>query len=138
MSSNIFTMIRNFVLNFSNICIKKSTKLLVSGILFSAWLIFAFETFLVTKLLMSGIILSTAPIFFSKLCLSVLYWFMWIKVIAAGILLSKLFTLVPGVLDYLFLTTSLSTASFNFSSLQEQFLIYQHPNHLLLLLNYWN
>ena len=138
MSSNIFTMIRNFVLNFSNICIKKSTKLLVSGILFSAWLIFAFETFLVTKLLMSGIILSTAPIFFSKLCLSELYWFMWIKVIAAGILLSKLFTLVPGVLDYLFLTTSLSTASFNFSSLQEQFLIYQHPNHLLLLLNYWN
>ena len=38
------------------------------------------------------------------------------------------------MLNFVFLITSLSTTPFNFSSLQEQFSIYQHLNHLLLFL----
>ena len=39
---------------------------------------------------------------------------MWIKVVASEIFFSKLFTFVFGVLNFVFLTTSLSTTSLNF------------------------
>ena len=39
---------------------------------------------------------------------------MWIKVVASEIVLSKLFTLVFSVLNFVFLTTSLSTVLLNF------------------------
>ena len=53
-------------------------------------------------------------IFFCKFCLLVLNYFMWIKVVASEIVLSKLFTLVFSVLNFVFLTTSLSTVLLNF------------------------
>ena len=50
----------------------------------------------------------------SKLCLPALYWLMWIKVVTSQIFLYILFTFVFRVLNFLFLTTSLSTTSLNF------------------------
>ena len=101
-------------------------KLLVSGILFSTSLLFAFKTVVDTRPLVSSTLLSTSPIFLSKFSLPVLYWFMWIRVVASGFFFSK-FNFVFSV----FLTTPLSTKSLNV-------LIYQHLNHLLLILNYSN
>ena len=57
---------------------------------------------------------------------------MRVNVVASGILFSKSFTFVFSVLNFVYLTISLSTTSLIFSGLQEQFLIYQHLNHLLL------
>ena len=134
----------NFFLNFfSQVSVLRTVvvaKLLVSGILFSISLIFVVKTVVVTKPLVSGVFLSTSLIFFfSKFYLSVLYWYMWIKVVASGIFFSKLFTFVFSVLDFLFLTTSFYLLyNITFSSLQEQLLIYQHLNHVLLFLNYTN
>ena len=39
---------------------------------------------------------------------------MWINVVASGIFFSKLFTFVSSVLNFAFLTTSLSTTSLKF------------------------
>ena len=69
-------------------------------------LILVSKTVVVTKPLESGLFLSTSPIFFSKLCLPALYWFMWIKVVASGISFSKLFTFAFSVINFVFLTTS--------------------------------
>ena len=57
--------------------------------------------------------LSTFPTLFSKLCLSVLYWFMGIKKIASGMFFSKLLTFELSLLNFEFLTTSLLTTSPN-------------------------
>ena len=86
------------------------SKLLVPGILFSTSPIFVFKTVAVIKPLARGIFLSTSLFFLSKFCLSVLYWFMWIKAVPSGIFLSKLFTFVFSV-EFVFLITSLSTTS---------------------------
>ena len=77
---------------------------------FSTSLSFVFKTNVVNKLLVSGIFLSTYSIFSPKFYLSVLYWFMLIYVVASGISFSKLFTFAFSVLNFVFLTTSLSTA----------------------------
>ena len=66
-----------------------------------------FKTIVVTKRLVSGIFLSTSPISFCKFCLPVLYWFMWIKVVASEFsfldyLVSKLITFVFSVLNFVF------------------------------------
>ena len=50
----------------------------------------------------------------SKLCLSALYWLIWIKVVTSEIFLYILFTFFFRVLSFLFLATSLSTTSLNF------------------------
>ena len=79
-------------------------------IFFSTSLSFIFKTNVVNKLLVSGIFLSAYSIFSPKFYLSVLYWFMLIYVVAPGISFSKLFTFAFSVLNFVFLTTSLSTA----------------------------
>ena len=131
MNSNIFRIVENFILNFTNFCVKNicSPKLLVSGILFTTSLIFEFEAFVVTYLVF---FLSISLIFFLKFCLSVLYWFMWVQVVGWEIFISKLFTFFFSVLNFLlnvFLTTHYLLHHLIFSSLQEQFSICQHLNH---------
>ena len=67
-------MIRNFILNFTNFCIKNScTKVLVPGNLFSTPLVLVFKPVAAAKPLASGIFLSIYQIFFSKLCLCVVF-----------------------------------------------------------------
>ena len=87
------------------------TKPLILKILISSSLIFVFKTVVVTKPFVSGVFYQYIQFFFSKFCLSVLYWFMWINVVASGIFFSKLFTFVFSVLNFVFLTTSLVTTS---------------------------
>ena len=104
------------------------TKPLRPGILLLISLIFVLRTVLVTKLLPAVFFLSTSSAFFSKFCLSMFYWLMWIKVV-----FSNLFTFILSVLYFVFLTTSLFTTSLNiFESLGT----FEHLNHLLLFLNY--
>ena len=61
------------------------------------------------------------------------------KALVSGIIYQHLqfvsLNFVYAVLNFLFLTTSLSTTEL---SLREQFLIYQHLTHLLLFLNQLN
>ena len=82
--------------------------------MFTISAIFVLRTVVVIKPLMSGIFYSNVEFFFSKFCLSVLYWFVWTKVHASGILLSQLFTFVFSFLNFLFLATYLITASLHF------------------------
>ena len=96
------------------------TKLVVSGISFSTSLIYLSKTVLVTKPLVFGNV-HQHLYFFSKFCLSMLYWFRWTKVVASGIFFSKLSTFVFSVLNFFFLTTLLSTTSLNFLRVQQQF-----------------
>ena len=105
----LFSTLRIFVLRIVVV-----TKLLVSSILLLTWLTVLFKTIVIAKSLVSGIFLSTSSICFPKFCLSALYWFLWIKVFASGIFSSKLFTFVFSLLNFVFLTTSLSTKSLNF------------------------
>ena len=79
-----------FVLKFTNFCTQNS---------FSHW---------TTRI---WYFLSTSTIFFSKFSLSVLYGYMWINVVASGVFFSKQFTFVFSVLNFVFLTTLLSTVS---------------------------
>ena len=129
MSSYIFRITRNFVFNFTNFCIQNicSTKLLVFGSLFSTSLIFVFKTVAVTTPLVPCICFIPITTFFSNFCLSVLYWLTWIKLVASRILLSKL--------CWIFRFWQLHHLHLIFSSLQEQFSIYQHLSHLLLFFN---
>ena len=48
---------------------------------------------------------------------------MSIKVVASAIFLSKLFIFFFSVLNFVFLTTSLSATLFKFLSIEEQFLV---------------
>ena len=57
------------------------TKLVVFGMLFSTSLIFVFRIVVVTKPLISGIFYQHLQVFFSKVCLSLLYWFMQTNVV---------------------------------------------------------
>ena len=58
--------------------------------------------------------LSISPTFFSKLCFTVLYWFMAMKMVALGMSFSKLFAVELSLLNYEFLTSSLLTTYLNF------------------------
>ena len=102
------------------------SKSLTNGILFSISLSFVFKTVAVTEPLISDIFLLASLIFFSKICWSLLYWFMRNKERASGTLFSKLFTFAFSFSKRLY--------SLN---LQERS-IYQDLNYVLLFLNYSN
>ena len=92
----------------------------------------------VIKLLTSGNFYQHLHFFSPHFRLSVLYWLIQIKLITSVVFLCNLFTSVFSVLNVVFLTICLSTASLHFSNLHKQFLIYEHLNHLLLFLYYSN
>ena len=56
-----------------------------SGILFSASLIVVFKTVVVLNHLYLVFFYQHLQLFFSKFCLSVSYWFVWISAVASGI-----------------------------------------------------
>ena len=83
------------------------------SILLSTSLIFVFETVVVTEPLVSSIFNQYLQFVFSKFCLSVLYWSIWIRNYPSGVFFSKLFIFVFSVLSVAFLATSLSVTSLN-------------------------
>ena len=77
--------------------------------LFSTSLILIFKTVVVTNRLVSGTFFYQHLQFYAYLCCTELC-----ELITSEIFFSKLFTFVFGVLNFVFLTTSLSTRSLNF------------------------
>ena len=78
------------------------TKPLRSAFLLSTYLIFVLRTVIFTKPLTPGNYLSLSRIFFSKFCLSVLYWLISHKAVVSGISLPNLFTFVFSVPKFVF------------------------------------
>ena len=93
-------MIRNFVLEILQFQYQEQQQSLAS-------LSFLFKTVVATKTSYLVFVLRTSP-FFGKTCLSVL-----IYVVLPRIFISKLFTFLFSVLNFVILTTSLSTTSLN-------------------------
>ena len=85
-SSDIFSL----NICYFSIIICFLTKPLTLGILFSTSLIFVLKTVAVTNPLTSCVFLLTSSVFFSKVCLLVLCWFMQTKVVSKGIFFFKL------------------------------------------------
>ena len=114
------------------------TKPLKLGILFSVSLYFLLRIVLVTNPLTSVILINIFKFFLPKFQLCVLYWLMWIRLMASEIFFSKLFTFVFSVLNFVFFITFYLIHHLIILTLEKQFSSHQHIIHLLLLLNYLN
>ena len=114
------------------------TKPLKLGILFSVSLYFLLRIVLVTNPLTSIIFINIFKFFLPKFQFCVLYWLMWIRVMASEIFFSKLFTFVFSVLNFVFFITFYLIHHLIILTLEKQFSSHQHIIHLLLLLNYLN